>query len=82
MWTIKQDKTGFYLTFDKTRRFFQYALGHHSENLPGQWELIGRTRDVETDYLVRVNQEAGYYCLADDEGGVRALILTEEKNVK
>lgn len=76
MWTLKmrQDKS-FYLNYDKTRRFFQDGLGYHSLNLPGQWELICHQGQTGTDHIVQVNKNAGYFCVNDDEGGVRALIL-------
>lgn len=83
MWTLKMRKDkSFYLTYDKTRRYFQYEVGNHSQNLPGQWELICNQGQKDTDHLVRVNQNAGYFLVNDDEGGIRALILEQEKYVE
>ncbi len=71
MWSLRERNDGtFYLTYDGFRRF--------NNNLRGLWEVIGRQNHLNTAHLVRENQRRGYLCCNDDEGNVRALVLTEE----
>lgn len=73
MWSLRQRNDGsMYLTFDKFRRY--------THNLPGLWEFVGSQIHVDTPRLVEMNRRAGYLCCPDDEGGVRALVLTEGVN--
>jgi hypothetical protein len=70
MWSLRQRNDGsFYLTFDKFRRF--------THTVPGLWEFVGSQIHVDTPRLVEMNRACGYECVEDDEGGVRALVLTE-----
>jgi hypothetical protein len=70
MWSLRQRQDGtFYLTFDRERRT--------TNKLRGLWEYVGKQGLQYTAHAVRANQEAGYYCVNDDEDGVRVLILEE-----
>ena len=70
MWTLKQRNDGtFYLTYDRYKR--------HSHNSRGLWEWVGLQGNSYTDFAVRVNEQAGYVCLNDDEGAVRVLVLED-----
>ncbi len=72
MFSLRQRQDGsFFLTYDK----FRYP----DRNVRGLWELVGKQYKLETDRLVKINRKAGYMCCDDDEGNVRALILTDGK---
>lgn len=70
MWSlrVRSDNT-FYLTFDRDRRF--------TNQLRGRWEIIAAQGTPETNKIIRVNSNAGYLCVNDDEGNVRMLVLKE-----
>ncbi len=69
MWSLRQRNDGsFYLTYDGFRRY--------THNMPGLWELVGPRNKAETSKFVDINQSAGYLCCPDDEGNMRALVLT------
>jgi hypothetical protein len=73
MWSLRERTDGsIYLTFDKFRRY--------TYTVPGLWEFVGSQIHVDTPRLVEQNRQAGYLVLNDDEGGVRALVLTEGAN--
>jgi hypothetical protein len=69
MWSARQKSDGeVYLTYDRYR---------FTRDLRGLWEYLGPKDNTYTAYAVRVNQNAGYLCCADDEGNVRVLVLEE-----
>lgn len=71
MWSLRtKSDSSFYLTYDKFRRF--------DNNLRGLWEFVGSQESLDTARLVKMNQQTGLLCCNDDEGNVRALVLTEE----
>ena len=71
MWSLRVRQDGsMFLTYDKYRRF--------TFNLRGLWEYVGQQDSLATAKAIAANQKAGYLCCNDDEGGVRALVLTEE----
>jgi hypothetical protein len=73
MWSLRERNDGsMYLTYDKFRRY--------THSLPGLWEFVGSQIHVETPRLIEMNRRAGYLVVNDDEGGVRALVLTEGEN--
>lgn len=71
MWSLRQKQDGeIYLTYDRFR--------YRSFNDPGLWEIVGPKNKFETTRFVEVNRAAGYLCCPDDEGNMRALVLTGE----
>ena len=73
MWSLRQrTDESFYLTWDRFHRY--------NYNLPGLWELVGPKNKAETTRFVEINRAAGYLCCGDDEGNMRALVLTGDSN--
>ena len=71
MWSLKHRLDGsFVLAWDRERRY--------DHNFPGLWEFVGKASHAETPRLVEANLAAGYMCCIDNEGNVRALVLTRE----
>lgn len=70
MWVVKQKANKeYYLSYDSEAR-----RRHHER---GYWAYICEQSSEVKDRLVRANAANGIICLNDDEGKVRALILTE-----
>lgn len=70
MWVLRQKSDGsLYLTFDK----FRFV---HPQ-LRGVWQYVGPQGNALTDHCVRMNENMGYYCMNDDEGGVQVLVLED-----
>ena len=68
MWSIDVNKNGeFYLVFDRARRY--------NHLVRGLWILIGPKDNEYTKKCVVSNRQQGYYCLNDDEGNTRMLVL-------
>ena len=68
MWSLKVRNDGtLYLTFDRERRY--------TNSLRGVWVLVGPQAVSYTAHAVRINENAGLFCVDDDEGGVRCLVL-------
>lgn len=70
MWSMRRREDGsFYLTFDRYRR--------STHNYPGLWEFVGKQDLNYTRVAVETNARTGYWCLPDDEGNMRVLVLEE-----
>ena len=68
MWSLRQRNDGtMYVTYDRERFF--------TRNLRGRYEFVGPQNNQYTSYCVRINQKQGLFCVDDDEGNVRVLVL-------
>jgi len=68
MWSLRERNDGaMYVTYDRERFF--------TRHLRGRYELVGPQNNTYTSYCVRINQEHGLFCVDDDEGNVRVLVL-------
>ena len=68
MWSLRLKDSGeFYLTYDRERRF--------TRDLRGRWEFLGEQSNAYIPHVIRTNENNGYLCCNDDEGGVRILVL-------
>ena len=70
MWSLRfSEKDGFYLTYDRERR--------RCWGLRGSWEFLGPISNDLTKHCVRVNKKRGLFCVPDDEGDMRVLVLED-----
>jgi hypothetical protein len=71
MWSLRLRPDGktFYLTFDISRR--------PSNKLRGEWVYVGRKIGTSTPECIRANERSGYFCVEDDQGCVRVLVLED-----
>lgn len=69
---------GFEVVFDKTGYpYLKKVFKRRNPSERGVWVEIGKASNRNIDYLVTANRQMGYLVMQDEDGFVRALILTD-----